>query len=29
MKTAKKPSGYIIYRGKSELNGKPIVVVTA
>jgi len=27
MKTAKKPTGYILYRGKSELNGKPIVVV--
>lgn len=27
METAKKPTGYIIYRGKSEINGKPIVVV--
>jgi hypothetical protein len=27
MKTPKKPSGYILYRGKSELNGKPIVVI--
>jgi len=27
MKTSKKPSGYILYRGKSELNGKPIVVI--